>query len=213
MKFDKFIKNIFFKIFNENCQNQVIRFLSSRGTLFDDYQVSIDLSELNLSGDLNYQLEVGVVSQGLNSPALLELTASLNGADYELGREKKVELGGENYFILSEYPNYDHFEKMPLLPNGNGTLTLQIKRNSVIEKRDLGLWAQFGSSDFYGINSPEEFDFAQVHLGIIKVDTFGIPEFELSISDFILILSLGIIRSRSDANFCTFLSDSLLCIL
>ena len=31
--------HIFFKIFNENCQNQVIRFLSSKGSLFDDYQV------------------------------------------------------------------------------------------------------------------------------------------------------------------------------
>ena len=31
--------NIFFKIFNENRQNQVIRFLSSKGSLFDDYQV------------------------------------------------------------------------------------------------------------------------------------------------------------------------------
>ena len=31
--------NIFFKIFNEHCQNQVIRFLSSKGSLLDDYQV------------------------------------------------------------------------------------------------------------------------------------------------------------------------------
>ena len=31
--------NIFFKIFNEHYQNQVIRFLSSKGSLFDDYQV------------------------------------------------------------------------------------------------------------------------------------------------------------------------------
>ena len=31
--------NIFFKIFNEHRQNQVIRFLSSKGSLFDDYQV------------------------------------------------------------------------------------------------------------------------------------------------------------------------------
>tara|TARA_B100000963_G_scaffold65268_1_gene53443 strand:+ start:1375 stop:2481 length:1107 start_codon:yes stop_codon:yes gene_type:complete len=31
--------NIFFNIFNEHRQNQVIRFLSSKGSLFDDYQV------------------------------------------------------------------------------------------------------------------------------------------------------------------------------
>ena len=31
--------NIFIKIFNEHRQNQVIRFLSSKGSLFDDYQV------------------------------------------------------------------------------------------------------------------------------------------------------------------------------
>ena len=31
--------NIFFKIFDEHRQNQVIRFLSSKGSLFDDYQV------------------------------------------------------------------------------------------------------------------------------------------------------------------------------
>ena len=31
--------NIFFTIFNEHRQNQVIRFLSSKGSLLDDYQV------------------------------------------------------------------------------------------------------------------------------------------------------------------------------
>ncbi len=31
--------DIFFKIFNEHYQNQVIRFLSSKGSIFDDYQV------------------------------------------------------------------------------------------------------------------------------------------------------------------------------
>ncbi len=47
--------NIFFKIFNEYSQNQVIRFLSSRGSLFDDYQVIKTLpKKLFLKNLLNY---------------------------------------------------------------------------------------------------------------------------------------------------------------
>ena len=47
--------NIFFKIFNEQSQNQVIRFLSSKGSLFDDYQVIKMLpKKLFLKNLLNY---------------------------------------------------------------------------------------------------------------------------------------------------------------
>ena len=47
---------IFFKIFNEHYQNQVIRFLSSKGSLLDDYQVIKTMpKKLFLKNLLNYE--------------------------------------------------------------------------------------------------------------------------------------------------------------
>ena len=141
--------------------------------LFDEYEVAIDLTDLKFENGIQYKLEIGLVSQQLNSAGLFEITANLNDVDYEIGDEKKETINGEEYFTLNNYPNYDHLKQVPLLEEGNGTLRLRIKRYTVENKKNAGLWNDFSSEDFYGVNSLSSFDFAQIHLGVIKVDIFG----------------------------------------
>ena len=79
--------------------------------LFDDYEVAIDLTDLKFENGTQYKLEIGMISQQINSAGLFEVTANLNDVDYEIGSEKKETINGEEYFTLNNYPNYDHLKQ------------------------------------------------------------------------------------------------------